>query len=1025
MWLYSRFYGGAPDALIGGSNIEISPALTWKRRPGLSVLGANTSVYPSAPLTAFSFYNTDGSINLYVDTATGVYLHNNSGAPTLLFTKSAGAGQTAFLQLGDVLYFSNGVDNKKLINSVVYNWASSGPAAAPSVTVNSIGAGAVAGVPWTASTVFTTMGLLEDSNSNIQQLISVNADGTNTANATTGTSGVGEPVWPTSSGSTVTETSGLQWENFGPIVGWTSATKYQDATIPGSTATPCMIYEPTSGNVFIANVSGGGAANSGTKKPNFSAVPLLGSVTDGAVKWFNVGAPQTWTPGHVYSQWGTSFGHNDPNAFVCSPTTPKAAGVGTATSPQTVYLQVVVSSGGGTSDSSHTGPKWANSLSSPTTRDGQLSYQYLGSAAWASGTAYTAWQSGATAFGAVYDGTNFQVCITSGTSGTGTPSWGTTYGAVVTETSGSGVQWVCVGSPMSWAASTKWYLPSSGFQPPVAGVDPYGGSNVLDSNGNAEFVTNSGKSSSAHPAWPTVIGGTVTESSGPTWTLTALKANIAGSTALVFTKGYAYVYAWKSRTANDFYVTNAPNGAPGALGVPTGSATGGITVASPVFQMPTGANPGAQMQVSGAWPTDLQYDTVVIYRCEDGSQGGPYLELTELAVPPAVNGVVPGNWKFFDTVTDINLNTLIEADVVGLNTPPPTGLTNLAFHMGRIWGNVGNVVYGSSGPDILPDNGNGLEGWAPANNFPLKAAVNKLIATQSGLLTFTASDVVNLAGGPAITNFFPFTVAKGLGLLSPNAIIENGGEIYLFTADRRFIALQPGVGHTELGFPIADQLANFNPQNVYLTEHAAGNDSSAFYLGDGATGWFRLNAHQSPDNSAIWSPFATVTGGVGMVQSIQTSSGVRTLLVGPTASGNILKRDPTVNLDNGTSFHCYFVIGSIVLAHPGQLCELGFVTMEFANQGNPITKYLLNEISGDFFEFGSWVSDPPLVYGTTSTPSSYSPRRYYFQQTPKNSGEQPPPLLVRHMQLRVDYPAENAAHELVSFCLNGALFAEG
>jgi hypothetical protein len=138
MWLYSRFYGGAMDALIAGSNIEISPALTWKRRPGLSVLGANTSVYPSAPLTAFSFYNTDGSINLYVDTATGVYLHNNSGAPTLLFTKSAGAGQTAFLQLGDVLYFSNGVDNKKLINSVVYNWASSGPAAAPSVTVNNM-----------------------------------------------------------------------------------------------------------------------------------------------------------------------------------------------------------------------------------------------------------------------------------------------------------------------------------------------------------------------------------------------------------------------------------------------------------------------------------------------------------------------------------------------------------------------------------------------------------------------------------------------------------------------------------------------------------------------------------------------------------------------------------------------------------------------------------------------------------------------------------------------------------------------
>src|SRR5258706_7461456 len=72
-FIVGRFYGGAPDALIDGSNVEISPALTWKRRFGVSAFGSVT--YPTPPLTSFAFHNADGSIVLFVDTATGVYIH--------------------------------------------------------------------------------------------------------------------------------------------------------------------------------------------------------------------------------------------------------------------------------------------------------------------------------------------------------------------------------------------------------------------------------------------------------------------------------------------------------------------------------------------------------------------------------------------------------------------------------------------------------------------------------------------------------------------------------------------------------------------------------------------------------------------------------------------------------------------------------------------------------------------------------------------------------------------------------------
>lgn len=1013
--IYARFYGGQPDALLAGSNVEISPQQTWKHRPGSS----SFATLPSTCLTSYPFFNPDGSITLYMDTATGVYI--NPSSPILVFSKSAGAGQTSFLQIGNVMYMANGVDNKKVINGNVYNWASAGPSAAPSVVVNSIGAGAAASIPWSSLTIFTTMGLLKDTNGNMQQLISINADGSNSTSTVIGTSGVGEPIWSTTPGGTVTEISGLQWECFSPVGTWTPHQVYTDNSTPGSLANPSVIFDPTSGNMFIFNANGAGTGAAGSLKPNFKGVPLLGHVGDNGFKWFNIGPPKTWKPSTVYQQYFSNSGKNDPNAFIVEPTTPQAAGYGT-TSQQTVFFQGVLNVGGGTSDSSHTGPVWATTTAKPVTRDGQLNFQFLGSATRANATTYTAWTAGASFFNVVFDGANLQVCLVGGLSGGGAPSWQTTYGGI---TNDGTVQWVCVGPSIAWAASTKWFMPAHGFTPPVSSVNPYGGASILDSNGNVQFITASGKSGASAPAWATAVSATTTDS-GATWTLTALAATFKGSTALAFTKGYAYVYSFKSRSAGDFYVTNAPNGRPNALGIPIGSGTGGITAASPIFKMPVGSNAGAVMQITGAWPTDLQYDTVCVFRCADGFQGGPYLELTEIACPTPVNGTYQGTWVFYDSITDINLNPLIQGDVIGLNSAPPAGLVNLDLHMNRIWGNVANIVYASSGPDIPPGNGNGYEGWAPANTFPLQSPVNKNLATQSGLLCLTTSQPYIIAGGPSIPQFFPWRIATGFSLGNQNALQVIGGEIYLFTADKRFISWQPGVGHAEPGRLIADQLATFNSANVYVTEHANGQDPSAFYVCDGSTGWFRLEPHSTPGfvsaDQPVWSPFASIVGGCTGVQSVNTAPGVRSLLIYQ-SGGVVLKRDLTTAQDNGANFSGNYTVGSIVAAHPSQLAELGFLTMEFSNQGSPTVGFLPNEISGTFKTFTGFVSDPPLIYGTTLTPSSYAPNRYYFQQTMVGNTD-PPPLLVRHLQIKVTYPSENFFHELYTFTIVGAMHGE-
>src|SRR4051812_13402737 len=60
----TRFYGGRPDALWQGSNIELSNKLSLQRRPGLSAF--STATYPTPPNRAFSFELLDGTIRVII-----------------------------------------------------------------------------------------------------------------------------------------------------------------------------------------------------------------------------------------------------------------------------------------------------------------------------------------------------------------------------------------------------------------------------------------------------------------------------------------------------------------------------------------------------------------------------------------------------------------------------------------------------------------------------------------------------------------------------------------------------------------------------------------------------------------------------------------------------------------------------------------------------------------------------------------------------------------------------------------------
>src|SRR5277367_4112874 len=201
-FVVERFYGGYQDCLLGGNNVEIGPKNTWVNRPGITEY--TTFQFPTPPLGSFAF-NQDGVFTLYVDTATNIYTVTPTSG-TLIFTKSAGATQCSYLQLGETLFIADGVDNIKIINGKVWNWGIVGPTAAPTVITTESGSAAV---PWTADTTYTTMGFLVDGNGNVQQLVSVNANGTN-PNGTIGESGNGQPNFAGNQtpGNTVTESTG-------------------------------------------------------------------------------------------------------------------------------------------------------------------------------------------------------------------------------------------------------------------------------------------------------------------------------------------------------------------------------------------------------------------------------------------------------------------------------------------------------------------------------------------------------------------------------------------------------------------------------------------------------------------------------------------------------------------------------------------------------------------------------------------------------------------------------------------------
>lgn len=636
-----------------------------------------------------------------------------------IFAPAAGATKPFMVLSRDYAYFTDGVsgDLKKWNGNSLSNWGIARPAVAPTLNVQS-----GISTAWSANTVFSIMGLTVDGNGNVQQLISVNASGTNTSQI--GTSGNGQPVWQ-GVGSTTADNT-ITWTNVGQVGTWKANTVYAQYT---------PIYDQKSGGVYVKWNTG--PTTSGSVPPNFSGVPgtfaqdgatiqlinnqfwgCIGNVrnvTSGKNADINV-----WIANKAYAQFDKS------PAGVVEPTALPAFGQALSTTP--IFLQLNLT-GAGTSGTGGS-PKWGTTAGDITT-DGDLQWIMLSSATRQNTATVVAWTGPSTAggFTAIKDGNgNMQVCTTGGITASVAPTFATGVGQTTAD--GSAV-WTNVGVPVTWAALTKWFLPTTGFVVPN-NTRGLGNTEIVDTNNNEQFVVSSGKSGASAPTWNATVGGTTTDGT-ITWKNNDAFVSVTGDITL--TGGRNYFIAF--RNANTGQISDLS---------PVSASTGALT------------NDAVILNNIAVSPDSQVTDTIILATADGGDQTTLYY----------VDGVPNGTTTYTDTMDE---NTLLDQNIyqetdqfgnligVADNQPPLAGTSPL-YHRGRLYMLDGKtLLFSKALSDLLTSTGTICgryeECWPPVFQIDISniAETPRGLATDGTALYIGTERQIHRLLGDGPTNF--------------------------------------------------------------------------------------------------------------------------------------------------------------------------------------------------------------------------------------------------------------------------------
>ena len=721
-------------------------------------------------------------------------------------------------------------------------------------------------------------------------------------------------------------------------------------SVPGGVST----FPATSTGGYLASTSSNGG-NSGATAPAWQTT-LNGVTIDGQILWQMIG------PSVV--NWGIAAPINAPTITQSTRPNPYASWA-----PNTIFgtqvgsvsqivlkdsnnnMQRLVPANG---NSGATAPAW-NATVFGTTPDNQLTWQNQGPAAWVASHAYLI---GVPISVSIAIGTGTQnmtfICTAQGTSAAAAPQfWPQTIGSSVQD---GGVTWVNIGITLTWTASTYYSIT---YQ-------------ILDPNGYIQTILQPGKTGAGVPTFQTGLSNQTVDNLA-TWINT-------GNFSAAATAAVQYGYAYGNTVTSDI---------------------SGMSPASAAVMI----NEGNQVVVQGIGSSDPQVNIIYLYRTEQG--GSDFLLLGTIPNPGAVT------WSFTDTTSDADLNAEIQAQISGEGTVLPRGATALEYHLGRIFAAVGNVVWVSSGPDAVASGSSGNAGFDTF--FTCQSKITRFWVNSLGIAVFTVRDCYLILGDGATTALYMIRWIENVPLLSYDCLSIFLTTAYLLTGKKMVLAFDPSAGVVEVSQPIADLINTYNPATSYLTFHSQESGETALYAADGTQGWYRFAPTSAPESGSNWSAQAKIAGGTSAVQSVEISPGVYNLLIGPPAAGGpILKRDLTVNTDDGIPFPVSTRFGSVVVAQPGELAALAWMTLEAQPSGTaPALSVLLSEINGEFESVPRTRQDPPNL---PPSQSLYSNRHSLMQNQM--------PTWCRHFQFEIDWPAEDAANELLSFTIFGQLWQE-
>jgi hypothetical protein len=1071
----ARFLGGKPDALLDGSNCEISNKLLLQRRPGLLAYGT-ASIPP--PIAFYEWQSVAPSnLSLVVDTVPALYNYSPTAAG-IYYLKGPKAGQSHVMDLINTLYIGDGFDLVKITGQNLLTQSNTFSNAAWVKTnavltgsqIDPLGGGTATKVVFSVASSASLVG--QDVTPNYTPVSSNTFTWSIWMKSDSGAPTISLSVLDQANNviASPTLTISTTWTRYQVTFTMLNTSTMVNVLIngPNSTSIGYIIYGP--------QLEIGGPASPTvitTNKP--FGVYLWGIQAPAAAPTFTFSAPAIaqWQPNTSYSLNQTII---DSNGNIETVTTAGTSGAG-----QPTWNTVV----GGTTVDGQSNQIVQTAFGNNPTTSASATFQnntvaghaivvFVGVMFPTNNTAVTVsdTQSNTYVKADVFATGHLAVYMYYVLSGAG--------GADVVTVSGGGSRLTWVGIAEVNGLTAIDVHASNGFTNNTSGF--FNSGQVTTTNAQDILISYGGFENNQGPGFEipnlpdnfvSILGQngltsqgdgftnyeifsaalqylSATETTNPLWTITnpgkvgnGFATHVAGVTAafkssvgsLVWTNGGQTVATGLSpQTGYTYYYSfvNTQTGHRSNVS-PISAATGKFVGQNVIV---TGT--GMQILPSGLWGQDPQVDAIEVYRNTDG---GPFY----FQIPPSlmggspttitVNGVVylanpgttsvAGTWTFTDSVPDSLLNTQIYAPIGFLNSIPPAGLKNLEFFAGRLWGAVNNFLYFNTGTDnaaILNSLQNGVpaESWLPTNFIPFPTPIVRTLAMGAGLIVFTTSDIWMVVGQD-ITNFEPVKILSKHGLRSYNAVSIDGSTAWIYTADRQALLMNPSGASVEIGFPIGNVLEQtYDPSLVYLARHVSGSRDNAFYIADGSTGWYRLNPNQtgasvSGEPTPVWSPKANITGGIGAIASIEVQPGITKLLCGQTTTGPVLMRDLNTFSDNGTPYSWFASIGSILLTAPGELAETESVTTEMiaADSTQVAVGVLLDEISGSFESLPLSVNDPPQLAPSVSVLSN----RFYLSQ-----GATPP--ICRHMQIQLTGQTVATRDEVLALTVRGARVPE-